>query len=72
MKVTTQRPLPSIWPPLAQDSGLTWPQKNTLGTDNAAQYSVVTYVGKESEREWVCVYVCLGSLCCTADIITVL
>ena len=26
-------------------------------TGNCTQYSVTTYVGKESEREWICVYV---------------
>ena len=27
------------------------------GTENATQYSVITYMGKESEKEWICVYV---------------
>jgi len=26
-------------------------------TDNSTQYSVIIYVGRESEREWICVYV---------------
>ena len=25
-------------------------------TENSARYSVITYVGKESEREWMCVH----------------
>ena len=29
-------------------------------TGNSAQYSVIFYVGKESEREWICVYVWLN------------
>ena len=26
-------------------------------TGNSTQYSVIVYMGKESEREWICVYV---------------
>ena len=26
-------------------------------TENSTQYSAIIYVGKESEREWMCVYV---------------
>ena len=26
-------------------------------TGNSTQYSVIIYVGKESEREWICVHV---------------
>ena len=26
-------------------------------TENSTQYSVIIYVGKESEREWICVYI---------------
>ena len=26
-------------------------------TGNATQYSVIIYMGKESEKEWICVYV---------------
>ena len=26
-------------------------------TRNLTQYSVITYMGKECEKEWVCVYV---------------
>ena len=25
-------------------------------TGNATQYSAITYMGKESEKEWLCVY----------------
>ena len=47
-------------------------------TENSIQYSVIIYMGKESEREWMCacVTVSLGctcvtlSLCCTADMFT--
>ena len=32
--------------------------KNLLdSTGNSTQYSVITYMGKESEKEWICVYV---------------
>ena len=27
------------------------------GIENSTQYSVIIYIGKESEREWMCVYV---------------
>ena len=26
-------------------------------TESSTQYSVIIYVGKESEREWMCVYI---------------
>ena len=26
-------------------------------TENSIQYSVINYMGKESEKEWICVYV---------------
>ena len=26
-------------------------------TDNSTQYCMIIHVGKESEREWICVYV---------------
>ena len=29
-------------------------------TENSTQYAVIIYVGKESERQWMCVYVWLG------------
>ena len=38
-------------------------------TGNSIQYSVITYMGKESEKEWICI---IESLCCTAEIITTL
>ena len=34
-------------------------------TENSPQYSVMVYVGKESEKEWMCI---TQSLCCTAEI----
>ena len=46
--------------------GLSWVHTLVYGMDNGdllystgnlSQYSVITYVGKESEREWICVYV---------------
>ena len=27
------------------------------GTENSSQYSMISYMGKESEKEWICVYV---------------
>ena len=27
-------------------------------TENSSQYSVITYMGKESEKEWVYIHVC--------------
>ena len=33
-----------------------WPTGDLLySTENFTQYSVIIYMGKESEREWVCV-----------------
>ena len=38
-----------------------WLAKDTCrtaqGTGNSTQYSVIIYVGKDSEREWMCVHV---------------
>ena len=31
-------------------------QGPTYSTGNSAQYSVITYMGKESEKEWIYVY----------------
>ena len=25
-------------------------------TENSTQYSVITYMGKESKKEWMCIY----------------
>ena len=36
-------------------------------TGNSAQYSVITYMGKESEKEWTCI---TALLCCTVEINT--
>ena len=41
-------------------------------TGNSTQYSVVTYTGKESEKEWGMCICITESLCCTAEIITTL
>ena len=38
-------------------------------TGNSTKYSVIIYIGKESEKEWMCVRV-TESLCCTAEMIT--
>ena len=38
---------------------------------NLTQYSVMIYMGKESEKEWMCIRV-NESLLCTAEIITTL
>ena len=40
-------------------------------TENSTWYSVIIYVGKESEREWMCVYVFLSPFV-VAEIITTL
>ena len=32
----------------------------SAGTCGIAQYSVTTYMGKESEKEWICVHVYLN------------
>ena len=29
-------------------------------TGNSTQFSVISYVGKESEKEWICVHVLLN------------
>ena len=42
-------------------------------TGNSIQYSVITYMGKESEKEWTYVYVNITeSLCCTPETNTTL
>ena len=28
----------------------------TIGTGNSTQYSIITYMGKESRKEWIYVY----------------
>ena len=43
----------------------------SYSTGNSAQYSVITYTGKESEKEWTCGYV-TESLCCTPEANTTL
>ena len=42
--------------------------QGTLST----QYSVITYMGKKSEKEWIIRLCITGSLCCTAEINTTL
>ena len=32
-------------------------QNLLYSTGNSTQYSVMTYMGKESKKEWICVYV---------------
>ena len=34
-----------------------WPMGTCCAAENFTQYSVIIFVGKESEREWMCVYV---------------
>ena len=35
-----------------------WPVGTSCkSTENSTQFSVIIYVGKESEREWMCVHV---------------
>ena len=42
-------------------------------TGNSTQYSVITYMGKETEKEWIYVYVCIAeSLYCTPETNTAL
>ena len=41
-------------------------------TGNYIQYSVITYMGKESENGWIYVYVQLNLLCCTTETNTTL
>ena len=40
--------------------GMTGQWDLLYSTENSTQYSVIIYVGKESEREWICAYVRLG------------
>ena len=40
--------------------GMIGQQGPAYSTENSTQYSVIVYVGKESDRGWICVYVCLG------------
>ena len=49
------------------------------GTENYTQYSIITYMEKESEKEWtyMCMYMCVcvcvcESLCCTLETNTTL
>ena len=37
--------------------GIIGQQGLLYSTNNSTQYYVIIYVGKESEREWICVYV---------------
>ena len=42
--------------------------KNLLySTDNSAQYYVMTYMGKESKKEWEHVMCITDTLCCTVE-----
>ena len=41
-------------------------------TGNPTQYSVITYMEKECEKEWIHVMCITESLCCIAEIITTL
>ena len=41
-------------------------------TENSTQYSAITYVGEESERERICVCVMTGPLRYTTEITTTL
>ena len=36
-----------------------WPLSTWYSTGNSTQYSVIIYMGKESEKEWMCVHVSL-------------
>ena len=42
--------------------------KNLLcSTDNSTQYYVMTYMGKESKKEWEHVMCITDTLCCTVE-----
>ena len=41
-------------------------------TVNSIQWSVIIYIGKESEKEWTCEIRITELLCCTAKMITTL
>ena len=36
--------------------GMDGPQGPEYSTGNSTQYSELIYIGKESEKEWICVY----------------
>ena len=40
-------------------------------TENYIHYLVITYIGKESEKEYICIYMA-ESLCCTSETNTTL
>ena len=44
------------WHMHAEVHGMISPRDLLYSTENSIQYSVITYVGKESERKWMCVY----------------
>ena len=47
--------------------------KNLLySTGNSTQYSVMTYMGKESKKEWIICICITDSLCCRAETNTTL
>ena len=37
-----------------------WSMDLLYSTGNSTQYSLITHVGQESEKEWICVYVKLN------------
>ena len=34
-----------------------WPQDLLYSTESSTQYSLIIYMGKEWEREWICLYI---------------
>ena len=34
-----------------------WKLKNLDHAENSTQYSVITYIGKKSEKEWIYIYI---------------
>ena len=52
-----------------ENKGQPFEELSGPSAESSAQYSVMVYVEKESEREWMCM---TESLCCTAEMITTL
>ena len=59
-------------PQIYSSKSRTIQQKQNHNTLKPTHYSVIIYVGKETEREWMCVQVLTESLCWTAEIVTTL
>ena len=45
---------------------LSWEEAEKKGTENSTQHSVLVYMARESEQEWMCIYIYNGdTLLCT-------